>query len=691
MRYTMDAFWVPRLSATVRARQSIPGWSHVEEGLVTFLEAPLALGSGFGAADPLNSDILLVSAPGAVGKTTLARQVASRTGAMLVDLAQAAAVGAGTVTGGLAKTGLYDRFLEGDASVIVDGLDEARLRVTQAGFSAFVEDVIDLVTSRGKGTHRPVVLFGRTGAVEETWLLFSEHHLELPVLEIGYFDHNDANEFAAIQAHQIRGKEHEPDRRASELLLDQLQTQTLADGNSFTGYSPVLIAVAKRVADPMDPDYETNTAQLISRLEQDTEQITLAGIAQSILDREQKKIGSLGLSDPTLLHTLYTPEEQYARLVDRVYGHGLNFALPTMTAADRQAYENALDTWVNEHPFLDGSGRFPSSAVFGGLIAAEALGIDAVADRVLLKELNHSTIVNPFLAEFYITNLRKGQDTSIPIIPAAHIGLVYASLCARLSSGQNASLRIEAEAMGVDNEEAEVEIIIERGQSVALEFTTTAAGHFMFGRKMQDVTIVAPTSNLTIGDGSEMTLAAPISLHVARLALSGDQITVEQPAHRAREGIEDVVDITVDQQMTSQIASLPRYSGAVTLEVRWPGSQNWPWSAFSVPERRDEDPRIYNGINALLRILRLFKSKGKGNLAKYCGAIDHTRRTYGLGRAMRDQLLREGVLSKTDPFYFLDPDQLMASAGLIYNTVRAGVANDTTRQFVRRAIENADR
>ena len=703
----MEDFWLPRLSTTISARRLIPGWSHVEEGLATFLEAPLALGAGFGGADPQLSDVLLVSAPGAVGKTTLARQIAVRTGAMLVNLAEGAAVGAGTMTGGLARTGLYDQFLEGRASVIVDGLDEARIRVTQAGFAAFIEDIVDLVASREQESYGPIVLFGRTGAVEESWLLFSEHNMEPPVLEIGYFDHNNAKDFATIQANHLRGNQHEPDRRAIELILDQLQSQTLSDGNAFAGYSPVLIAVAKRVADPKDPEFEANTAQLISRLEHGTEHITLAGIAQSILEREQTKIRSLNLSDPELLDTLYTPEEQFARLVHRVYGHGSNVVLPPMTPSDRQAYESALETWVNEHPFLDGVGRQPSSAVFGGLIAAKALRNEAVSDEVLSQELNQSTLVNPFLAEFYISslreehnailgeeqnaNLREEQNADVPEISATHIGLIYASLSARLSSGQNASLRIDADVADINNADAEVEISIEGDGDVVLEFTTDSTEHFRFGRKMQDVTIICPMAALTVGDGSELTLVSPLSLQVGTLILSGNQVTVEQPAHRALEEIEDVVDITVEQQAISQVVTLPRLAGAVALEVRWPGSESWPWSAYSVPERDEGDPRIYDGINALLRILRLFRSKGKGNLAKYCGAIDHHRRTYGLGQAMRDQLIREEVLSRKDPFYFLDPDQLMESAGLMYNTVRAGIANETTREFVRRGLENADR
>ncbi len=690
MQYTMDAFWIPRLSTTVRAQSQITGWSHVDEGLETFLEASLTIGSGFGQSDPHNSNILLVSAPGAVGKTTLARQIASRTGAMLVDLAEAAAVGAGTMTGGLAKTGLYNKFLKGEASVIVDGLDEARIRVTQEGFSAFIEDLVDLVSSREKMVRKPVVLFGRTGAVDESWLLLSEHNVEPPVLEIDYFDLDRAQLFAEIQARHIRNRNHEPDKRAIELLLGQLQNQTLADGTSFIGYSPVLVAVAKRIADPKDQDYEKNTAQLISRLEKGKEQITLAGIANSILEREQKKIRTLGLSDSELNNKLYTPDEQFARLVDRVYGQGLKYTLPAMSPTDREAYENALKTWVNEHPFLDGVGRNSSSAVFGGIIAAKALGIKSISDEVLLKELNLNAPINPFLAEFYITDLKKEQETETPYIPSEHIGLVYASLCARLASGQNASLRIDAEPVGFDVEDAEVEISVEGSTSVPIAFKTSQDGQFKFGRKVQDISIVAPTAELVIGGGTELTLIAPVSVEVANLILDGDQITVEQPAHRAREEIKDVVDIRARQEMLSQVLALPRHAGEVKLEVNWPGSEKWPWGAFSVEEEDEEDPRIYDGINALLRIIRLFKSKGKGNLAKFCGAIDHHRRTYGLGQAVRDQLLREEILSRKEPFYFLDPDRLMTRAGLMYNTVRAGVANDATREFIRRALENMD-
>ena len=166
MNFTIDGFWKKRLLVSNRGQSGlVAGWKHIDTGLGTFLQAPLTLGEGFGDADPAESNVILVSAPGAVGKSTLAREIAHKTGAMLLDLAQAEPVGANTVVGGLAITGLYEPYLQGKASLIVDGLDEARMRVTEESFAAFMGDIVRLIGLNRK----PVVLFGRTAAVEEAW------------------------------------------------------------------------------------------------------------------------------------------------------------------------------------------------------------------------------------------------------------------------------------------------------------------------------------------------------------------------------------------------------------------------------------------------------------------------------------------------------------------------------------------
>jgi len=88
--YTIEEFWRRRLSVKrVASAKLIQGWSYEEKGLDTFKEAPLTHSIEFGEdSDPNHSSIVLVSAPGAVGKSTLARQIAFATGAVYLDLAK---------------------------------------------------------------------------------------------------------------------------------------------------------------------------------------------------------------------------------------------------------------------------------------------------------------------------------------------------------------------------------------------------------------------------------------------------------------------------------------------------------------------------------------------------------------------------------------------------------------------------
>jgi len=306
--------------------------------------------------------------------------------------------------------------------------------------AAFLRDIVDLA----KPGSNPIVLFGRTGAVQDAWLWLDDAGIDAPVLEIGYYDENEASKFARLQAQHIRRESHqrEPDARAIELILDGLRKQTLRDGGVFAGYSPVLIAVAKRVADRSEQG-TANTQELISRLESGEEKFTLDSIVRQILDREQKKLERLKLQDESLRSKLYSPGEQIARLVSRLYGGALEVRLPEMSATDQETYRNALETWVQEHPFLDGEGKAAASAVFAGRITAEALNTTNVGSRALALELARGTTANPFLAEFYMSRLDLPRAERY--IPSEHIGIIYASIRARLSITETASLRIEAE------------------------------------------------------------------------------------------------------------------------------------------------------------------------------------------------------------------------------------------------------
>ena len=396
--YTIREFWTPRLERVTKEATTsfVQGWSFQDEGLNTFEEAPLTLSTEFGGDnDPTKSSILLVSAPGAVGKSTLARQIAYETDSIYIDLADADPVGANTLTGGLARSQLYNSWQAQSVAVLIDGLDEARLKVTQEAFQAFLSDVAELSANRAV----PTVLFGRTGAVQDAWLLLADGEADVAVLEIGYYGPEESVNVAEKSLRELKPSTNfaQVERNALRELLKNLRNQTASDGNRFAGYAPVLQAVARYVAD------ETNPGALVAQLSSGAQPVTLQTVVADILERERSKLRSLEFDDPQLMDRLYSPDEQLDILVAHLYNLPRP-QIPDMGPSDAQRYSAALDTWVSDHPFLGKTLGSTSSAVFDATISARALGSasTSASEASLQKELSKGAAANPFLFEFYL-------------------------------------------------------------------------------------------------------------------------------------------------------------------------------------------------------------------------------------------------------------------------------------------------
>ena len=540
--YTILEFWKPRLGmVSAQTLDSlVQGWSFLRVGESIFQEAPLTQSDEFDDdADPRLSSLLLVSAPGAVGKSTLARQIAYETGSIYVDLAEAGPVGANTLSGGLAKSNLYSAWQSEGIAVLIDGLDEARLKVTWEAFQSFLSDIAEISANRTI----PTVLFGRTGAVLDAWLVLTDSDADIAVLEIGYYEPQTAISFAEATVRKMdpQSSHTQVQRDAVRLLLDNLRSQTESDGNRFAGYAPVLQTVAKHVAQ------ESNPGALVARLESGAQPVTLQTVVADILDRERGKLRVLEFEDPELVDSLYCPDEQLDRLVALFYNLPKP-EIPTMGPADAKKYSAALDTWVAEHPFLDGASH-ASSAVFDAMISTTALQSSSASasQGSLQRELDRGAAANPFLAEFY---LEQAQS-----VPAEHIGIIYASLRASLSLGDTANLFVGGIEEAVDEEalRAEIEITISRrdaGSPRTLHFETEQVGTILLGTQVDDVDIVAPQARVEIGPGPEAVLIGPINIQCEHLTISTNKVVVESHSEQHA----DVVFLEAD-----------KYSGEVSL------------------------------------------------------------------------------------------------------------------------------
>ena len=329
--------------------------------------------------------IVIVSAAGAAGKTTVAREVAQRGGVPLWDLAASGPVGQHSMAGmlleafGPSETGkVFDAFERGDFFLVIDALDEARLKVTENAFEAFIQDLAGVAKSSGPGVR--FVLLGRTLAAESTWLTLSEAGVDARLLVIEPFSREQSNQYIATrvphhgdEAAQRMRQRTGPFNAARDAILDRLaeavmergDTEPAISANEFIGYPPVLDAVAVLLAG------ETNYAAVPDRVSLDfgpigeqgshQQSALLRRIVEWILDREQDE--KLLRNLKPLLETtaaalgwdswdqLYAPPEQCSRLLELLLDCSLELSLE-VPAEIKGDYEAQLDSWLPNHPFL---------------------------------------------------------------------------------------------------------------------------------------------------------------------------------------------------------------------------------------------------------------------------------------------------------------------------------------------------
>lgn len=671
--YTIQEFWKSQLHGISPApAELIRGWDARGNALASFTEAPLSLNEDLSSSNPENASILLIAAPGAVGKSTLAKQIAAETGAVYLDLAAADPVGGNTISGGLAKSGLFDAWRTGQTTLLIDGLDEARLRVTQEAFESFLIDLADLT----KGRQIPAALFGRTGAIQDSWIPLQEQGASFAILEIGFYSLAKSVEFAkAYLAAKEPDRSHtEVQMRAVEMLLRRLRDEAASDGDRFAGYAPVLQAVVERVL------VEDNPASLVAQIEKGERPVTLQAVVAAILDRERSKLTTLPLQESTAIERLYSPNEQLSRLVARVYGLDPP-APPKLIREDVQIYTDALETWLPEHPFLDGGYR-ASSAVFEAVITAAALRTSAAADSAVSKELSRGSAANPFLAEFYVSEAEE-----LPVLPAEHIGIVYTSLRARLTINDQASLLVEGADDGEEEEalRAEVEILVNREDSDkprVLNFQSEQVGTIKLGKYIEDVEVFAPNGSVEIGAGTEALLVAPVIIQSEKLLVNCDKLIVE----KGRDSDSSEVFLEADA-VESSLTAQPVIRGDATLSIAWPGSRAHPWTAFATEPTPIENPMVDEALRRLRKFVTAFRSHSRGTLARYRHKIEHERMTKGTGGLILDALREHGIISLDGSMYYLDSSRLGDVAGATYGQVVARQFTPKTVDFARKAIE----
>jgi hypothetical protein len=395
---------------------------------------------------PKDAAVLLIEAPGAVGKSAAARAISAAMNWPLV-YAEKAQVGSYSLSGlihdslGFQSTYMAD-VANAQAGVVIDSLDEALFRAGTDNFFAFIDNVQKVAGAIGGGAERSpsIVLFSRSEAAELVKLKFLDSDLPLATAHLDFFTRTEAQAFIISYLNQRFQETKRPEynvyrssptpyERLRDLRLKQVARLLARDENvdlnvawpdlsDFLGYAPVLTAIGESLA-VSNPNASRNVT-----FDAQTQNDLLAQINTSILVREQGKFRDnmqdklRAISPATAADfdpaNLYSVEEQCARLLSRVEGIQLVHTSPLdLPEALRPEYETAANQFMGDHPFLRQGKEF-ASVVFADYVRARAATDVRITAELQSAPPVRSGSVGPFYARFLADTCAPDQTLKVP-------------------------------------------------------------------------------------------------------------------------------------------------------------------------------------------------------------------------------------------------------------------------------------
>ncbi len=664
------------------------------------------------AAVPTGSQVLLVSAPAAVGKTTLAWELAAAARAPLWDLASTQ-VGSNTFVGGLVRAfgagalpDVLNGLRTGSFLLVVDALDEAHLRSGYQNFEAFIADLAEAI--RGTSARVTVVMLARVETSVLTELLLISHGVSLASARIDYFDEESARHLIDSRlVNHWRSMAREPQHRRNPLVLRQAVDRLFdfvascfgVDAESawmneqvrrFLGYAPVLQAIADYLAVDNLQVVLNELADATTGVNpnQDAAWNFLIRVVDSVIARERMKVlppvqsalsvdaEDLGWSD---WDSLYAADEQIDRVLRRFFRIGLfSDRTPILPIGLRDGYEKCLEPVADQHPFLTDSRGF-ANLVFEEYALAWALasGSGAVRDHAQRSLMSGAHLPNPLLGRFPL-GLAPTDESSAPIVDGEHVGLLFDAF----SSAAERSGEIVLWLVTSDIDGTRGRILSGSDEGESIPFRIGDSGHpVQFWRRLARADVLVDGGVVLGLPGQPFVLGPDVDLETDLIETPASEYVVL--------GEEDsYVYLSAQSHVdTPQPTSLKVYSDG-TFGVKWDPLVH-PWYGYQLPtdDSLSASPAVLDAFDDLVRIVRPFRRHGRDELARKKELIDNvavgrstSERTVD-ARRLLGYLLENGVLRdsrESRGLYILE----LSALGMSWADVREHRMTEAARGFL---------
>ena len=561
-----------------------------------------------------STQALVVSAPGAVGKSTLAKEIAFRKGALLWDLALSPEVGGGSLDGTILQslsatyTEDYLEYMnEGLQFLIVDALDEGRMKVNENSFQRLLDDIGQRAI-RSKAIC--FVLLGRTRIAETAWLVLDDLGVNTSMISIEAFDRDQANTY--IDNNVGSDKRTDAFYDCRDLIFQQLAFSVAETDESdipteFLHYPPVLDVVATLLRE--EPNLFRLKNSLPMRLSgtEDRAILLLDNVIGHILEREQEKVLP-AIKDSLIDQTdqlgwydwkaLYSSEEQCKRLLGSVLNNPVQAVPDTLPQTIGSLYANCPEVTIalSEHPFLQGVDKF-ANRVFESYLYSRALRDEFGSDlKQLVTEdlLRLEHLPTSLLAAFYLASSTATPDMAKEIMPE-HLGIIYSSLISSESSRSVVRLHVDGPDPLVDSEEASepVEVDFEfltfdlQGNlqtpipdPVTFALPVHKNSRLSFANNLKDANISVPCVVELGTTGRDVTIGPAVNIAADKIVMRSETLTIKG---QTKLNIEDIDDRIILEARVCDWTSITKplmIYDENKFHVSWPDAERYPWTLY---------------------------------------------------------------------------------------------------------------
>ena len=328
-------------------------------------EEPFYIGTNFKQiSSNLNSRFILISAPGATGKSAFGKHIAYTHNALYWNLAEIS-IGDGTFQGtlyralGVSRISEYAKCLQNaEMTLVIDAFDEAEIISGRKNVENFLLEANEFLEESSKPS---IVLLSRTETAQNIATLFRANTIPYIHVEIDFFPEGRAKEFV-LKSAEKRKAITPAIQDCVQQYFDNIHT-LVPDKDSqqrFLGYAPVLEAIAAHISEI------TNTAKLLSELRDGTDEIFLIRrIMDNLLDREHQKFVAAfrekikedvgKISD---WEAVYSKNEQLVRILNYILLGEITYSdycVDNLPDLFREDYLETIKLFLPQHPFIQNS------------------------------------------------------------------------------------------------------------------------------------------------------------------------------------------------------------------------------------------------------------------------------------------------------------------------------------------------